>query len=322
MRDEMSSAKEDDRSLSRMAVSMGRSNGFVLGLAAVLGFSLTLPMVRLAVSYFGVPFVSVGRTACAGCLALLVLALLRDRFPREHAVGLLISSLGGMVAYPVLTALGLQHAPASHAVIITGFMPSLTAVFATVRGGERPSPFFWLACAAGALAVSGFAVVQGAGHIGIDDLSFFFAALACSYGYAEGAIVAKAIGGPRLVLWGQAMLLPLTLPAFAYSLMHDGVPHVSSPIAWLAFADLVCISALIGFFMWYMALARGGTARIGQLQLLQLPMSCLWCALFLGEHLDTNTLIAAGAIVLSAFATMLTRPKHFPAQLVVKGSSL
>ena len=214
-----------------------------------------------------------------------------------------------MVAYPIFTTLGLLHAPAAHAVIIIGFMPSLTAICGAIRGGERPAPLFWLSCAAGAGSVALFAICKDAGHLQIDDIFFALAAIIGSYGYAEGAIAAKSIGGWRVVFWGQAIILPLTLPAFLWSLHQTGLPHVTSPIAWTAFADLVFLSALIGFFLWYMGLARGGTARVSQVQLLQLPLSCLWCALFLHEHLDTATLLAAGAIVLSALATMITRRK-------------
>ncbi len=264
-------------------------------------------MVRLAVPYFGVAFVSIGRTAVAGCIALLILALLRDRFPREHTLSLVLASAGAMIAYPVFTALGLRHAPAIHAVVIVGFMPALTALFAVVRGGERPAPSFWLACAAGVAAVTGFAIFKGAGHLQGADVFFALAALACSYAYAEGAVTAKILGGWRVVAWGQVLLLPLTLPMFAWMLHHDGLPHVTSPMAWLAFSDLVFISALFGFFLWYMGLARGGTARVGQLQLLQLPLSCVWCMLFLGERLDFATGLAAGAVVASALTTMLSR---------------
>lgn len=252
----------------------------------------------------------------AGVIALILLALFRDRFPREHVGSLLVSGLCGMVGYPVFTTLGLMHAPAAHAVVIVGFMPSLTAVFAALRGGERPSPGFWLACAAGACSVAVFAISTGAGHLQIDDIYFMIAAAVGSYGYAEGAVTAKAIGGVRVVFWGQALLLPLTIPALFWTLHQTGLPHVTSPVAWIAFADLVFFSALIGFFLWYMGLSRGGIARVGQVQLLQLPLSCLWCTLFLGERLDSATLIAAAAIVLSALASMLTRRKPIVATAV------
>ena len=39
----------------------------------------------------------------------------------------------------------------------------------------------------------------------------------------------------------------------------------------------------LGFFAWYAGLARGGVAKIGQLQLAQPVLTLLWSALLLGE---------------------------------------
>jgi drug/metabolite transporter (DMT)-like permease len=281
----------------------------MLGLLAVVAFSLTIPMTRLAVPYLGVEFVSVGRTALAGLIALAVLLGRREHFPRAHIKGLLLTSLSAMLGYPVLTAIALTHVPAAHGAVIIGFMPALTALFAVVRGGERPTASFWLACMLGAISVAGFAVVKGAGHVSAADGLLVLAAVICSYGYTEGAITAKAIGGWRVVFWGQALILPLTIPAFAWAYAHTHMaPHIPL-MAWLAFADLVGISALVGFLIWYMGLALGGVARVGQLQLLQLPLSCMWSALLLGERLDAATLIAALAVVASAGVTVVSRQR-------------
>jgi drug/metabolite transporter (DMT)-like permease len=292
-----------------MVSSMARSNGFVLGFTAVIAFSLTLPLVRFALPYFGVGIISYGRTTIAGAVALLILALLRDRFPRRHAFSCIVSSLCAMVAYPILSSMGLREAPATHGAVIVGFMPALVAIFAIFRGGERPQPLFWLSCALGAMSVAAFAIVKGAGHLQSADLYFVAAAIFCSYGYAEGAVAARAIGGWRVVFWGQALILPVTVPLLAWSLHQTGIPHVTSIPAWLAMGDLVFVSALMSFVLWYTGMARAGTARVGQLQLLQLPMSCGWCALLLGEPLDTATLLAATAVVVSVLATVLTRRK-------------
>ena len=68
-----------------------------------------------------------------------------------------------------------------------------------------------------------------------------------------------------MICWAVVLSLPLTLPiglvAAAGSDLHaDGD-------AWLGFAYVSVISALIGFFPWYAGLARGGVAKIGQIQL-------------------------------------------------------
>ena len=289
-----------------------------LGLVAVIMFSLSLPMTRLAVPFLGPDLVSIGRTALAGLIALSILLLRHEPFPHQHIRALLITGISSMLAYPVLTSIALQHVPAAHGAVIVGFMPALTAFFAVIRAGERPSPMFWTACGAGAASVVAFAIAKGAGHIAPGDLLIFAAAGLCSFGYAEGACIARLIGGWRVVFWAQTLILPITLTLTVLALHHGVVTSLSRVpvVAWMAFAELVSFSALIGFLFWYMGLARGGVARIGQLQLLQLPLSCWWSVAFLGEHLDVMTIVAAVAVVGSALAAMLSRtPGEIKAQM-------
>ena len=43
----------------------------------------------------------------------------------------------------------------------------------------------------------------------------------------------------------------------------------AGPTAWLGFAYVSVVSMFLGFFAWYAGLARGGVARVGQIQLAQ-----------------------------------------------------
>ena len=49
---------------------------------------------------------------------------------------------------------------------------------------------------------------------------------------------------------------------------------------------ITVISQFLGFFAWYGGLARGGIARVGQIQQVQPLLTIAWSALLLGEHLD------------------------------------
>ena len=44
------------------------------------------------------------------------------------------------------------------------------------------------------------------------------------------------------------------------------------------------ISMFLAFFAWYAGLARGGVARVGQIQLAQPVLTLVWSALVLGER--------------------------------------
>jgi drug/metabolite transporter (DMT)-like permease len=69
---------------------------------------------------------------------------------------------------------------------ILGVLPAATAVAAVLRAGEHPSAGFWLASAAGLLAVLAFAAAQGAGLPTVGDLQILVAVALGATGYAEG----------------------------------------------------------------------------------------------------------------------------------------
>ena len=102
--------------------------------------------------------------------------------------------------------------------------------------------------------------------------------------------------------------LPLTLPIGAIAAMSSDL-HADTD-AWLGFAYVAAVSALLGFFPWYAGLARGGVAKIGQIQLIQPLLTLVWSAWLLDEHIGAATLVASIAVVASVVATQRTRVGH------------
>jgi drug/metabolite transporter (DMT)-like permease len=86
--------------------------------------------------------------------------------------------------------------------------------------------------------------------------------------------------------------------------------------AWLGFAYVCLFSMFLGFFAWYAGLARGGVAKIGQIQHAQPVLTLAWSALALGETITTGTAVAAAVVLLFVFATQRTRVGSRPAPLV------
>jgi drug/metabolite transporter (DMT)-like permease len=97
----------------------------------------------------------------------------------------------------------------------------------------------------------------------------------------------------------------VTLVVAALALHHDGA-HASTT-AWLGFAYVSVISMFLGFFAWYAGLARGGVAKIGQVQLAQPVLSLIWAALILGESVGPATVAAALVVLTCVVATQRTR---------------
>jgi len=77
--------------------------------------------------------------------------------------------------------------------------------------------------------------------------------------------------------------------------------------AWLGFAYVSVVSMFLGFFAWYAGLARGGVARVGQVQLAQPVLTLAWSALLLGEAVGPLTVAAALAVLASVAATQRAR---------------
>ncbi|TNY03085.1 EamA family transporter, partial [Escherichia coli] len=63
---------------------------------------------------------------------------------------------------------------------------------------------------------------------------------------------------------------PVLAPVVAWlGLEHAASIAAASPRAWLGMAYVSVFSMFIGFLFWYAGLAKGGVARVGQIQLLQ-----------------------------------------------------
>jgi drug/metabolite transporter (DMT)-like permease len=277
-----------------------------LGFLGVLGFSFSLPATRLAVEELDPWFVGIGRAAAAAALAALVLLVVRSPRPSRSQVGrLALVSLGVVFGFPVLTALALQELTAAHGAVIVGLLPAATAIMAVVRAGERPSLGFWLASAAGLIAVLAFAASRGAGLPSAADLLALGAVLLGAVGYAEGGALAREMGGWQVICWALLLSAPLTVP-ISLVLVGGAVPSAGAD-AWLGFAYVTLVSMFLGFFAWYAGLARGGVAKIGQVQLAQPVLTLGWSAWLLGEEVGAATVLAAVAVLLSVVATQRTR---------------
>ncbi|MDQ2655117.1 MAG: DMT family transporter [Chloroflexota bacterium] len=280
--------------------------GFLWGFVGVLAFSFTLPATRLAVADLGGTVVGLGRALIAALLAAVLLLALRERPPaRRYWGSLVIVAVGVVVGFPLLTAVALQHVPASHGAVVVGLLPALTAVMAVLRGGERPPRSFWFAVAAGVAAVLVFAVVQGAGQPQFADLLLLCAVASAAVGYAEGGRLARDLGGWRVICWALLISAPVLIIPVALAIVEQHGLH-ASPGAWLGFAYVSVISMFLGFFAWYRGLALGGIARVGQIQLVQPVMTMSWAALFLGEVIDLPTALAGLLVVASAALTRLS----------------
>ena len=273
--------------------------GLLLGLTAVALFSLTLPFTRLAVAELPAIFIALGRALVAASLSALWLWHQKAALPRrDQWLPLALVATGCVVGFPLLTSLAMRSLPASHGAVLVGILPLATAVFAVLRGKERPSSGFWLMAVAGTALVVVFALRQGGGSFHAADWLMFAAVLLGALGYAEGGRLAQAMPGQHVICWALVLAAPFVLPV----VLWDGWPQraqlaQASLQAWGGFAYISVISMFIGFFFWYRGMALGGVARVGQTQLLQPFLTLVGAAVLLGEPLTPDSLLFAGAVI-------------------------
>jgi drug/metabolite transporter (DMT)-like permease len=290
------------------AIASAQVTGIALGAIGVAAFSMSLPATRVAVTHIDPWLVAFGRAAGAGLLAWAYLHLTRAPKPTpEQWRRLVLVAAGVVVGFPLFTSLALATQTAAHGAVVISVLPAVTAVFAVLRGGERPPPTFWLASTAGLVAVLAFLAVSGAvsGSVEPADLFLLAAVGLCGLGYAEGGALARDIGGARTICWALVLCLPATVPITAFAAVAR-TPHADAT-GWLGFGYVTVISMFLGFFAWYTGLARGGIARVGQLQLAQPVLTLVWSAVLLRESVGVTTVGVAGLVLACVALTQWTR---------------
>jgi len=256
--------------------------GLAWAALGVAGFSLTFPATRLAVQFMPVGWVAAGRGVLAGLAAGLFLVWLRAPLPARRYWGrLALIALCTVIAFPWLIAQALSTQSAGYSAILAGAIPLLTALVARMRGGEALPPLFWLAAGAGSLGV----MLYGATHFGASAQGnlYLLAAIVCAaVGYAEGGRLAADLGGMRVVSWSVVVAVPFLLPSAMAT--YPGLN--GAPIgAWLAFAYLGLVSQWLAFYPWYRGMVQAGVAQAAQMQQLQVFLTLIVSAVWLGESI-------------------------------------
>ncbi|MNB57506.1 putative DMT superfamily transporter inner membrane protein [compost metagenome] len=286
-----------ERTSNLTTPALEKTSGWINGFIGVVIFSGSLPATRMAVLEFDPVFLTVVRAAIAGVLAVVLLWLFRERRPaRNQWLSLLIVALGVVLGFPLLTALALQHVTSAHSIVFVGLLPLATAIFAVLRGGERPRPVFWIFSMFGSALVVGFALAQGLTASPTGDLLMLAAILACGLGYAEGAKLSRTLGGWQVICW--ALVLSLPLMAVLSVWLAPASFNTISLSAWLCLGYVSLFSMLIGFVFWYRGLAQGGIAAVGQLQLLQPFFGLALAATLLHEQVSLGMLAVTFGVIL------------------------
>lgn len=272
-----------------------RSLGLILGLIGVVMFGGSLPATRVAVAYLDPWFVTAARAAIGGILAAGALAVRRPRLPRDHLGRLALISLCLVIGFPAMMAIASVTVPAAHGSVILGLLPLATTVAAVPLAGERPSLFFWILSLVGAGLVATFALRDGNIAVATGDIFLALAVTLTGIGYTLSGVMSRTTPGWQVIAWALVISLPLAIVATIVLWPANAAAAPWS--AWIGLVYVGAISQFIGYAFWNMALAMGGVARVGQLQLVQPFVSMGLAALFLAEPVTGEMIGFALAVV-------------------------
>ena len=265
----------------------------VWGAVGVLLFSFSLPATRLAVRDLDGTFVGLGRALVAAALAAVLLAVRRERPPAARGPQTLRARRprrrdrlpGGDLARARADALRARQRRRRAA-------PRGNRGVGGRARRRAPAEGVLAAAGAGLVAVLAFAATQGVN--GIDEADLLVLA-------RRRARRARLRGGRR----ARAHVRRLAGDLLGARALRAGArrPDRRSPPATAstrtrtrgsASPTSSVISMFLAFFAWYHALALGGVAKIGQIQLGQPVLTLFWSALVLGEHV-TAAMVRRGA---------------------------
>jgi len=279
------------------------TKGLWLGLVGVIIFSMTLPATKMAVPDFGAIPLSFYRATIAGITALIYVLVKKMAPPKKgNLPTLMIISILISFVFPISIAIAMNDLPSSHGGIVLGISPLLTALFATLRFGERPSRGFWITAIIGSALVILFSIKESGGTLQASDIALLLAAISASYGYAEAGNISQKMGGIAVISWVAIIALIPSLPiAIYYTILSANsiTPIMNSSLqAWIALLFVSVFSAYIGNIFWYTGLSTGGIAHVGQVQLLQPFCTLALSSLLIFEHLTINNIFFASAVLI------------------------
>lgn len=295
------------RSFSLMSSQLDKSSelkSYMLGTLSVAAFALTLPASKQLTGSLSGLDIGIFRSLIAAMAACVLIIVVRPPFPSKKQLRkLLLTSLGIVYGFPVLTAVGMKYVPVSHGAIVLAALPFATAIFGTLITKKMPSLKFWVYAIAGSALVAGYtAYVHDEFSLYLGDLALLGAVLFAGFGYAQGGSLSSEMKSWAVMSW---MLVISTPVLFCFALLIFDKSDFANfqPIDYASLLFLALINSFFAFFTWYYALALGGVQRISQIQLLQPFLTLMFTAVFMAEHVDALTLVVSFLVIAIVWAS-------------------
>ena len=288
----------DDRRKVLLAIAMG--------VAAVFGYGASALLTKVGVASADGITVGMLRSLIALPVALALIVLYRLPLPwrGQRKWLLLTSGLCGLVAFPVLFSWGLEFTTAGHAASASVCGAVMAGVIMAVVERRWPPLLWWGGIAIG---VSGaLLLIWEAIGLGIEGVSWQGDALVFSgmfvgvFAYIASGRLTREVGPLAVTMWSIVVASAVLAPALA---LHSSTAALAAitPASWGGIVGLAWGVTIGVYVLWNRALADGGIARIGALQLLQPVFGVLLAVALLDEPL-TPLLVAATLIAILGVA--------------------
>ena len=276
------------------------ASAILLGVFAVAAFGATLPVTHIALEAFSPAFLTCARALIATLIAVITLRLFKRSLLGKNNTEVFISGFLLIFAFPGLMAIAMQTVPAAHGGVVLGFLPLATAVIARMIASETPSTAFWIWSVMGGMIVTGFIFARTGFSVSSTNVAGYgwlvLAGLSAACGYVIFGKLSRSTPGWVVISRALVINTPVSIAGFYWVFgevtVSPGIPQLA------ALFYLGSVSMFAAFCAWNAALAIGGIARIGQLQLLQIFFTIAVSAWLLGEKIDLLTIVAAIAVTL------------------------
>lgn len=276
---------------------------YTIALFAVFIYGATPVFTKMATATADGITVGAMRAMVAAPLALFVILIGRYRIPlrRDAIILVVISGMGGLVLFPVFFSWGVQLTTAGHAAAGTAFGAVMAGVLTAIIDRRMPGWPWWIGIATG--TVGAVLLIWEAVGIEVEGVTWqgdalvFLGMFLGVVGYTAGARLTKEIGSTSVTMWSVLVAAAALLPLVVF---YSGMETLSAIDAegWGAILALGWGSTILAYLLWNRALADGGVAKIGALQLLQPVIGIALAPFLLGEPI-TLPLLVATVVILS-----------------------
>lgn len=274
--------------------------GTVGGLAAVLIWSLTAPVIALAVGIDPFLYVTLGDGIGALVFVALWVARRHNPLPELKTIPLWFYGLGliGISVHNLTWVAALQQAPPLEATLIIYTWPLLVIVFTTISLGQK---FRWFHIVAGLLGMAGIAVLlmgRGLGIGGFNLLPGHGWALVSALTWSVFSAVSARYPYLTSNFLGVVFFLSMVINGAVW-LFYQGAPLAPTQSLWIA--GTASIFFALGYAMWDFGMKHGNSQLIGAISFLTPVLTAVYLVL-LGKADLTLYLLASLALVVAGIA--------------------